>query len=112
MNLVRISFTFLLSALALTVTSETTRAEANDKPVIDKVEDAVERGAKATADGVEHAAQATRRGIEKGAQATERGVKRGVEATTNGVKRAAQATQETADHVADKIGRPAESADK
>ena len=90
MNLVRISFTFLLSALALTVTSETTRAEANDKPVIDKVEDAVERGAIATVDGVEHAAQATRRGIEKGAQAT----------------------QETADHVADKIGRPDESADK
>jgi hypothetical protein len=112
MNFSRMIFTFLLSTLATTLTSGISYAEADEKPVIDRVEDAVERGAKATADGVEHAAQATRQGIEKGAQATEHGVKRGVEATTNGVKRAAQATQETADHVADKIGRLAASTDK
>jgi len=112
MNLSQIGLTLLLSTLAFTLTSGASYAETDDKPVIDKVGDAVERGATAAANGVEHAAQATKYGIEKGAQATERGVKRGVEATANGIKRAATATQETADHVADKIGRPAESSDK
>lgn len=111
MNLSRIGHALLLPTLVFTLISGA-YAETDDKPVIDKVGDAVERGAQATANGIEHAAEATKHGIEKGAQATERGVKRGVEATANGVKRAAKATQETADHVTDKIGRPAESADK
>lgn len=71
-----------------------------DSSVITKVENAVERGAKAAA-----------RGIERGAKATARGVKRGVNAAAHGVERGAKATDNAAHRVARKIsGSPAPNA--
>lgn len=68
-----------------------------DSSVVTKVENAVERGAKAAA-----------RGIERGAKATARGVKRGVNAAAHGVERGAKATDNAAHRVARKIsGSPA-----
>ncbi len=66
--------------------------------VVDRVEHAVVRGAKAAASGVERGAKATARGVERGAKATARGVKRGAHATANAASR-----------VANKLGGPAAS---
>jgi hypothetical protein len=71
---------------------DTSDASSRSPSVVEKVESAVERGAKATARGIEHAARATANGVERGFRAAAGGVERGAKATANAV-----------DHVAGKV---------
>lgn len=84
--------------------------EASDAPiksspgVVDKVANAVKRGASAAAHGIEKGARAAASGVERGAKATARGIEHGAQATAHGVERGATATGNAAHRVADKIG--------
>ena len=60
--------------------------------VLSKIENAVERGARAAASG-----------IERGAKAAEHGVKVGVRATARGIETGAKAVARVADSVAEKV---------
>ena len=81
--------------------------EANDSSstqsvpgFVNKVANAIKRGASAAATGIERGAKAAAKGIEHGAQATARGVERG-----------ASATDRAAHKAADKIGGSGYSSD-
>lgn len=63
--------------------------------VVQRVGDALERGAQAAA-----------RGIERGAKAAEHGIRVGVQATARGIERGAQATAKAAATVAKKLDLP------
>lgn len=93
-------------------------APAGAPAVVDKVERAVVRGARAAASGVERGARAAASGVERGARAAARGVKsaasgvqrgakaaasgveRGVKAAAGGVQRAASAVSDKASELA------------
>lgn len=84
---------------------------ATPSGVVDKVEEAIVRGAKAAASGVDRGTKAAARGIEHGAKAA----RSGVEAAARGVERGAEATGNTAHAVAEEVGdspTPTSSADK
>lgn len=67
-------------------------AEAGSSPgVVEKVEHAVEHGAKAAASGVERGLKAAARGVERGASAAASGVARGAHAAASGVERGVRA---------------------
>lgn len=72
--------------------------------VVDKVANAIKRGASAAATGIEHGVKAAARGIERGASAAGKGIERGAQATARGVERGANATGNAAHRVADKVG--------
>jgi hypothetical protein len=96
--------TFMLLISANAYAEETAKpAATNDPGVVVKTEEAITRGAEATAQGIERGAKATVRGIEHGAKAVERGVKRGVEATAHGIERGAEATRNAAHAVVEKV---------
>jgi hypothetical protein len=96
MNAIVKCMAFSVSLLLLSQT----HAGEGDAGVVTKVENAVERGARAAASGVEHGVRAAASGVERGAKAAGRGVEKGAKATTN-----------AASHVANKIaGKPAPSA--
>jgi len=86
-------------------TSETTGPTNGDNTsVVTKVENAIERGAKAAASGVEH-----------GVRVAASGVQRGVKAAAHGIEKGAEATASAASHVANKVAgesAPAKSSDK
>ena len=64
--------------------NETAESATGTAPgVVVKVEEAIERGAKAAASGVERGAKAAARGIKHGAKAAASGVERGAKATGN-----------------------------
>jgi hypothetical protein len=74
-------------------------SDSGSPGVVVKVENAIERGARAAASGVE-----------RGARAAASGVERGVKAAASGVARGASAAADAASHVANKInGTPASS---
>lgn len=62
-------------------------APKNESSTVVKVENAVERGAKAAATGVEHGLNAAGKGIERGGKAAGRGINHGVQATKKAVGR-------------------------
>ncbi len=98
--------TFLM-LLSHATASPNEAAESSDNggtSVVVKVENAVERGAKAAASGVEHGARAAASGVERGAKAAARGIERGAKAAAHGVEKGAKATGNAANHVANKIG--------
>nr|WP_295776523.1 hypothetical protein [Rhodoferax sp.] len=84
--------------------------EAIDAPIksnpgpIDKVANAIKRGASAAATGIEKGARAAAGGIERGTKAAANGIEHGAQATARGVERGASATGRAAHKVADKIG--------
>lgn len=76
--------TLMLLSSAGVDANETAESATGTAPgVVVKVENAVERGAKAAARGVEHGAKAAARGIKHGAKAAARGIERGAKATGN-----------------------------
>lgn len=77
-------------------------ASAAAPGVVQKVEDAVVRGAKAAASGIERGAKAAASGIERGTRAAASGVQRGVKAAASGVQRGAEATARAASTAARK----------
>jgi hypothetical protein len=72
--------------------------------VVDKVGNAVARGAKAAASGVERGVKAAAGGVERGAKAAASGIERGAKATARGVEHGAKATASAASRVAGKVG--------
>ncbi len=106
-----ISF-FLLSALGLIglplQAQEAAAPTSSDPGVIVRIENAIERGIRATTNGVEHGLEVTARGVERGARATANGIERGVQAAAGGVQTGANATSEAANTLSRKIvGSPA-----
>lgn len=91
-TLVPLLFVLLLAGHASAQDAADAPIKSNPGP-IDKVANAIKRGASAAATGIERGARAAAKGIEHGAQATARGVERG-----------ASATGRAAHKVADKIG--------
>ncbi len=104
-----LSLLFLLMGNAAAQSTATPAAPA-EPGVLEKVEKAVVRGAKAAASGVERGVKAATSGIERGAKAAAIGVERGVKAAASGVQRGAQATGNAAGSVAAKVGSPAAAA--
>jgi hypothetical protein len=94
-------------AIAQTTADETIKP--NSGP-IDKVANAIKRGASAAATGIEKGAKAAASGVERGVNATAKGVEKGADATARGVERGARATGNAAHKVADKIGGSSEPA--
>ena len=82
----------MLAALPCTAQTAEPAAAGTVKSVVTKVEQAVERGARAAASG-----------IERGAQAAVRGVKTGVHAAAEGIEKGAKATARAAETVASKV---------
>ncbi len=84
---------------------EATQPATNSSPsVVDKVEKAIEHGAKAAANGIKKGVTAGEHGVKRGAQAADKGIKRGVSAAARGVERGATATAHAAKTVAGKVG--------
>ncbi|MES2584784.1 MAG: hypothetical protein V4627_18810 [Pseudomonadota bacterium] len=108
-TLVSLSFTLLLAGQAGAQEAVDAPIKPNPGPV-DKVANAIKRGASAAATGIEKGARAAASGIERGTKAAAKGVERGAEATARGVERGANATGKAANKVADKIGGSSESA--
>ena len=110
MKLIHYKTPLLIATLMLLINinayaAETAKPAATTDPgVVVKTEEAITRGAEATAQGIERGAKATVRGIEHGTKAVERGVKRGVEATAHGIEHGAEATRNAAHAVAEKVG--------
>lgn len=106
-----ISF-LLVSALGLVAlhlqAQEAAAPTSGDPGVIVRVEEAVQRGVRATIIGVEHGLEVTARGVERGARATANGIERGVQAAAGGIQVGANATAEAANNLSRKIvGSPA-----
>lgn len=102
----------LISALGLIglhlQAQEAAAPTASDPGVIVRVEEAVQRGVRATINGVEHGLEVTARGVERGARATANGLERGVQAAAGGIQVGANATAEAANNLSRKIvGSPA-----
>ena len=101
-----LSKTFIsVSCLLLLGISSARAEESTDSSTIksspgpvDKVANAVKRGASAAATGIERGVKAAANGIERGAKATAKGIEHG-----------AQATGKAAHRVADKIGGTSEA---
>ena len=91
-TLVSLSFALLLAGQASAHDTADAPIKSNPGPV-DKVANAIKRGASAAATG-----------IEKGARAAASGIERGTKAAAKGVERGASATGRAANKVADKIG--------
>ncbi len=109
-TLLSLSFALLLAGQASAQQTADAPIKSNPGPV-DKVANAIKRGASAAATGIEKGARAAASGVERGAKATAKGVERGAEATARGVERGASATGRAANKVADKIsGSSSESA--
>jgi hypothetical protein len=85
-------------------------APAAQPSVVERVEKAVVRGAKAAASGVERGLKAANSGVEHGLQAASKGGERGARAAASGVERGAKATGNAVQSVAKKVGVPAAAA--
>ena len=83
---------------------EPTSHQSGAAGVVEKVEESIERGARAAASGIERGVRAAASGVERGAKAAASGVERGVRAAASGVQRGAKATADAADTVAKKVG--------
>jgi hypothetical protein len=105
-----ISLLLLAGNAAGQSTAQSDSAAPAQPGVVERVEQAVVRGAKAAASGVERGVKAATKGIERGAKAAASGVERGVKAAADGVQRGAQATGNAAGSVAAKVGAPAAAA--
>ncbi len=104
----------LLLALAtpLVLAQGAASAPAAGVGVVEKVEKAIEHGAKATASAVAHGAKVAASGVERGVKAAASGVQRGAKAAASGVQRGARAAASAVDSVAHKVvgSAPAASA--
>lgn len=74
--------------------------QKNESSVLDKVGNAINRGANAAARGIERGVKAAEHGIKVGTKAAVHGVKRGTEAAAKGVEKGANATARVAKKVA------------
>ncbi len=108
-TLISLSVTLLLAGHVSAHDTADAPIKSNPGPV-DKVANAIKRGASAAATGIEKGARAAASGVERGTKAAAKGVERGAEATARGVERGASATGRAANKVADKIGGSSESA--
>jgi len=85
--------------------ADSTQPAAGTPPsVVEKVEKAVERGAKAAASGVKKGVTAGAHGVERGAHAAASGVERGAKAAARGIEHGATATAHAAKTVTSKVG--------
>lgn len=101
----------ILASLSLLLVVGHASAQATaDAPIkpnpgpVDKVANAIKRGASAAATGIEKGAKAAASGVERGVNATAKGIEKGADATARGVERGARATGNAAHKVADKVG--------
>lgn len=108
--LVSTSFLLVMGHASAQDASADAPIKSNPGPV-DKVANAIKRGASAAATGIEKGAKAAASGVERGVKATAKGIERGAEATARGVERGANATGRAANKVADKIGGSSGSSD-
>lgn len=103
MNINLACFMVLLGLVCLTP-CQAAESDSQNPGVVQKVEHAIERGAKAAASG-----------IQRGAKAAAHGVERAASATANGVHTAASATAHGVEVAVDKVkgsDKPASSADE
>jgi hypothetical protein len=102
-----LSLWLVLQSPARAQTTAPARQPASTEPgVLEKVEQAVVRGAKAAASGVERGVKAA----EHGAKVAASGVERGAKAAASGVQRGAHATGDAVQSVAKKVGGPSAAA--
>jgi hypothetical protein len=73
--------------------------ESKTPKVVQKTEQAIERGTEAAAKGVQRGAKATARGVERAADATARGVKAAADGVARGANAAARGVESAADKV-------------
>jgi hypothetical protein len=106
-SLSRTKLTLLITAFCYWTSASAdgpTQPATNTSPsVVDKVEKAIEHGAKAAAHGIKKGVTAGEHGVERGARAADKGIKRGVNAAAKGVERGATATAHAAKTVAGKV---------
>ena len=107
-TIISVSLLLLLGHAGAEEASDSSTIKSSPGPV-DKVANAIKRGASAAATGIEHGVKAAAHGIERGANATARGIERGASATARGVERGASATGRAPHRVADKVGGGSES---
>ncbi|WP_395699345.1 hypothetical protein [Aquabacterium sp.] len=95
----------LLLALAVPLAQAQGAASAAtaNQGVVEKVEKAVEHGAKTAASAVAHGAKVAASGVERGVKAAASGVQRGAKAAASGVQRGVHATAKAVDSVAHKV---------
>ncbi|QTN29383.1 hypothetical protein HZ993_06040 [Rhodoferax sp. AJA081-3] len=111
-----LSKTLVVLSITLAMAGHASAQQTTDAPIksnpgpVDKVANAIKRGASAAATGIEKGARAAASGVERGVNAAAKGVERGAEATARGVERGANATGKAANKVADKIGGSSDSA--
>lgn len=96
----------LQSAVSAQTTAPARQSAAAEPGVLEKVEQAVVRGAKAAASGVERGVKAA----ERGAKVAASGVERGAKAAASGVQRGANATGDAVQSVAKKVVGPSAAA--
>ncbi|ABE43347.1 hypothetical protein Bpro_1398 [Polaromonas sp. JS666] len=102
---VALTSVFILLGHAEAASEEPAESTTSAAPgVVDKVGNAVARGAKAAASGVERGVKAAAGGVERGAKAAASGIERGAKATARGVEHGAKATASAASRVAGKVG--------
>lgn len=104
----QIKLALLVTALCCCTSAsadEPAQPATNSSPsIVDKVEKAIEHGAKAAANGIKKGVTAGEHGVKRGAQAADKGIKRGVSAAARGIERGATATAHAAKTVAGKVG--------
>lgn len=96
---------FIASLLVLgSVNAESTEtkpsAQKGETSVLDKVGNAIKRGAKAAEHGIQRGIKATEHGIDVGTKAAAHGIDVGTKAAAKGVERGAKATARVAKKVA------------
>ena len=93
-----------LAAIASRAEEAAPSTQGGATAVVEKVEKAIEHGAKAAASGVERGVKVAASGVERGVKAAASGVQRGARAAASGVQRGAKATADAADSAAKKVG--------
>lgn len=93
----------IIFSLICSVPCQASDAEQQNPGVLQKVEHAVEHGAKVTVRGVKRGAKATAHGARVAARATTRGVKAAARGIAKGASSAAQSVESAASKVKDKL---------
>lgn len=93
------AFFLVLIGLLYLSPSQAAESDSQSPGVVQKVGDAIERGAEAAASGVQRGAKAAAHGVERAADATARGVK----AAAKGVERGATAAADGVETAANKV---------
>jgi hypothetical protein len=101
--IVPLCIVFALCHRAQAAENESAGAGADTKPgVVNKVEHAIEHGAKATVDGVKHGGKAAAGGLKRGGEAAAHGIEVGVKATERTTRRVVEKLDGKSDKSSDK----------